>query len=88
MAKKVIATLQKTGKDLVKLITCPRSKKTNAYTNGPIRAANFSPLNQHFLSKTDTLWPSVIKKWIFFYFFDTNDDDDDGDDLQYFISNF
>ncbi len=32
MAKKVIATLQKTGKDLVKLITCPRSKKTNAYT--------------------------------------------------------
>jgi hypothetical protein len=32
MAKKVVATLRKTGKNLAKFITCVRSPKTNAYT--------------------------------------------------------
>jgi len=32
MAKKVVATLQTTGKDFAKVIQVVRSKKTNAYT--------------------------------------------------------
>lgn len=32
MAKKVVATLRKTGKNLAKFITCVKSPKTHAYT--------------------------------------------------------
>jgi hypothetical protein len=32
MAKKVVATLQTTGKDFAKVIQVVKSKKTNAYT--------------------------------------------------------